>query len=75
MRRLLAENRELRERLGGDTGFEGVVGSSDPMLQVFERVRKHGWGREFARMGFKMLMRPAVALGMGAAIAYLGGFW
>ncbi len=39
VRRLQAENRSLRERLEGSRGFEGVIGSSEAMLKVFERVR------------------------------------
>lgn len=39
VRRLQAENRSLRERLEGSRGFEGVIGSSEAMLEVFDRVR------------------------------------
>lgn len=36
---LEAENAALRKELGSSRGFEGVVGHSDAMAQVFERVR------------------------------------
>ncbi len=39
LRRLQAENRRLREALGGREGFEGVIGASRRMHAVFERVR------------------------------------
>ncbi len=39
LRALEAENRALRDRLGGEEGLEGVIGASPAMREVFERVR------------------------------------
>jgi DNA-binding NtrC family response regulator len=39
MRALEAENTSLRLQLAANQGFEGIIGASDKMLSVFERVR------------------------------------
>ena len=39
LRLLERENRALRERLGGLEAFDGLVGSSAPMIQVLETIR------------------------------------
>lgn len=39
-RRLLAENRELKERLDAGTEFSGMVGRSAPMEKVFQTIRQ-----------------------------------
>jgi DNA-binding NtrC family response regulator len=39
LRALEAENESLRSQLGVDEGFDGIIGASDAMLRVFERVR------------------------------------
>jgi transcriptional regulator with PAS, ATPase and Fis domain len=39
VRALEAENKSLRSQLGVEEGFDGIVGASDAMLRVFERVR------------------------------------
>jgi DNA-binding NtrC family response regulator len=39
-RRLVAENRELKERLGPGSDFSGMVGHSAPMEKVFQTIRQ-----------------------------------
>jgi two-component system NtrC family response regulator len=39
MRALEVENKSLRLQLAAREGFEGIIGASQPMLAVFERVR------------------------------------
>src|SRR5512138_1932041 len=38
--RLLEENRELREELGGEFRFDNIVGASSGLKEVLEKVRK-----------------------------------
>ncbi len=40
LRRLMTQNRLLREKLGGGSGLGGIIGESSPMRRVFEMVEK-----------------------------------